>query len=239
MRCVPRRMRFGAAMRIAAAATPLLRDHVIVRSRLQQRVETAREIVTYHLLDILTRHGVAFDPRMRSQGAGHFDAAVAENRGVLLIAPHAMLTTLSLRLLHDAGKEVLVVATFDTPIPGTSLTAPAILPSFTYLLEVRRRLRANAIVTAMIDRAEIDSRTAVSVDTSLGSVIIADALIQVAVRSNVPVLFAATRIIDGEMVIVLDRPSGEESQTAEGVRTAFIAFLLRHVDCVARERGLD
>ncbi|HEX8252510.1 MAG TPA: hypothetical protein VF846_05130 [Thermoanaerobaculia bacterium] len=230
-------MRFGAAMRIAAAAAPLLRHHFIVRNRLQQRVETAREIVTYHLLDILTRRGVVFDPRVRWIGGEHFDAAAAEGRGVLLVCPHAMLTTLALRALHDAGKEAFVVAPFDVPIPGTSLTMPTIVPSFTYLLEVRRRLRANGIVTAMIDRAEIDSRTAVTINTSLGSLIIADALIQVATRSNAPIIFVATRILGGELTIVQERPSPDDAQTAEGVRTAFMTFLQRHVNGVAVERG--
>ena len=55
-------MRVSAATLIATVATPLLRPTAIVRQCLAMRVETAREIVTYHLLETLTCHGVEFDP---------------------------------------------------------------------------------------------------------------------------------------------------------------------------------
>ncbi|HEX7151966.1 MAG TPA: hypothetical protein VF618_10800 [Thermoanaerobaculia bacterium] len=233
VRLLPRRLRFRAALRLAAAAAPLLRNHPIVRARLAMRVETAREIVTYHLLDILTRHGVAFDPLWRAEGLECCEAALASGRGVLFVGPHTMLSTVALRPLRELGRELAVVATGDVPIPGTPDTARAIVPSFTYFLEVRRLLMANGILVAMIDRAEVNGRTSVEVATAQGPVIIADALIRLAVRTETAVMFIAARLSGGEIVM---KYAAAGASTVEGIAAAFMEFLRGHVAAVAGER---
>jgi lauroyl/myristoyl acyltransferase len=218
---------------LAAVVTPALRRHPFVRNRLRTRVETAREIVTFHLLEALTHHGVPFDPRLCTVGLEHFEAALAQERGLLIVGLHSMLSTLALRALRDMGKEATVVAPNAVLIPGTAVTARSIAPSFTYLLEVRRALRENQIVVAMVDRARRPSRTAVAVPTAQGPILIVDALIQVAVRSESPIVFSATRLVGGEFVIAHGAASSEESRSAEAVTAAFIAFLQEHVARVA------
>lgn len=228
LRAVPRRFRFSAAVRLAATATPLLRFHPLIRERLKTRVETAREIVTFHLLDVLTRHGVAFDPRIRTEGLEWFERAVAQQAGLLLAGPHSMLSVLALRSLLSMGRNATVVSPDPVLIPGTSLSARVIEPSFTYLLEVRRVLRENGIVAAMIDRDVIGGRSTFAVPTAQGEVVVADALIQLAVRAGAPVVFFAARLRGGEFVIV-HGGAGE----GQDVTTAFVEFLQRHVGSLA------
>jgi lauroyl/myristoyl acyltransferase len=232
LRAVPRRFRFPAAVRIAAAATPLLRLHPIVRERLKTRVETAREIVTFHLLDILTRHGVAFDPRIRTEGMEWFERAVERGAGLLLAGPHSMLSVLALRSLLSMGRGAAVVSPDTVLIPGTAIRARVIEPSFTYLLEVRRVLRENGIVAAMIDRDVVASRTAFAVPTAQGEVVVADALIQLAVRAGAPVVFFAARLRGGEFVIV--HGGVADASSAQVVTGAFVEFLQEHVETLAR-----
>lgn len=224
---------------MAAGATPLLRRHPIVRQRLSMRVETAREIVTFHLLEILTRRGVTFDPRLRSIGLEHFERALAEERGVLVVGPHSMLSVVAIRALHDLGVGAAVVSAAPMRILGTRVEARRIERSFTYLLEVRRLLREKSVVAAMIDRGEADSRSARAVPTALGEIVVADALLQLAVRNGTPVVFAATRMHGAGLVITLAAPSAEESTSAERVAAAFAAFLQQHVAELARDEIQD
>jgi lauroyl/myristoyl acyltransferase len=230
---VPRRFRFRAAVRMAAVATPLLRFHPIVRQRLRMRVETAQEIVTFHLLDILTRHGIAFDPRIRTVGMEHFEAAAAKGAGVLFVGPHSMLSVLALRKLLDMQRDAAVVSPDPVLFPGTAIHVRTIEPSFTYLLEVRRMLRANTIVAAMIDRDVVAGRSEFAMPTAQGPIVIADALIRLAVRAEAPVVFFATRMREGEFVITLGA-AAEGSPSAEAITAAFVAFVQEHVSDVAR-----
>src|SRR3954462_11340042 len=140
LRLLPRRMRFRAAIAIARIATPLLRHTGIVRQRLSMRMETAREIVTYHFLEILTRNGVRFDPVVRTVGWEHVTNALASGRGVLMVAPHAMLSTFILWLLTDIA-EMNVVSPARMLVLGTGAPVRLIDPTPTFLLQVRKILR--------------------------------------------------------------------------------------------------
>ena len=235
MRFLPVRLRFRSAVMIAWAATPLLRWTKIVRERLAMRMETAREIVTYHLLDVLTRHGVAFDPAVRMIGVERIDEGLAIGRGVLVVGPHSMLSILSLRSHFDRGMDVTVIAADPLKIPGTSVMSKVIEPSFTYLLGVRTILRANGLVCAMIDRDAPLFKTTFEVMTAQGPVVVADALIRLAVRSEASVVFMAARIASGELVIAYDAPSAEASRSAESVTAAFVSFLQNHVAGLAAD----
>ncbi|HEX9982384.1 MAG TPA: hypothetical protein VGF69_03895 [Thermoanaerobaculia bacterium] len=233
-RFVPRSRRFGTALAVATAAAPLLRRHPIIRGRLEMRVETAREIVAYHLLDVLTRRGVTFDPRLRIVGLEHYEAALARGGGALCIGPHTMLSTLALRALWDLGQETVVIAPQDVPIPGTTESFRAIVPSFTFLLEVRRTLMANGLIIAMVDRAELARKAHLEVMTTQGTLVIADALIHLAVRAQTSMVFTAARI-DGPEVVLTHVPA-PEGASADAITEAFITFLQAHVAEVAAAR---
>ncbi|HEX8619161.1 MAG TPA: hypothetical protein VF911_16390 [Thermoanaerobaculia bacterium] len=220
---------------LGAVTTPVVRHHPFVRNRLRTRVETAREIVTFHLLEALTHHGVAFDPRLRTAGLEDFEAALAQERGLLIVGLHSMLSMLALRALRDMGKEATVIAPNPVLIPGTAVVARTIAPSFTYLLEVRRALRENEIVVAMVDRARRPSRTTMAVPTAQGPILIVDALMQLATRTGTPILFSATRLRGREFVITHRAPSPEQSQSPEAVTAAFITFLQDHVAALTED----
>jgi hypothetical protein len=201
------------------------------------RVETPREIVTFHLLEILTRHGVTFDPVVRHLGEASFDQAVARGSGVLLVGPHSMLSLLALRPNVESGQKTFVVSPVPLQVLGTSTFAQIVEPSFTYLLAVRKLLRENAIVTAMIDRDVVGSRKTFAVPTEKGPIVIANALIDVAARIGTPVVFIAARIIAGEIVITNAAPPAEAARSTEAITAAFVAFLQEHVAGVVRDEA--
>jgi len=229
IRLLPRRMRFRAAIAIARIVTPPLRLTGIVRQRLAMRMETAREIVSYQLLEILTRNGVRFDPVVRTIGWEHVTNALASGRGVLMVAPHAMLSTFILWLLTDTGAEMNVVSAAPMLVMGTGAPVRVITATPAFLLQARKVLRAKGVVGAMIDRDVVTSRSTFEVPTDSGPVVIADALLQVAFRMNAAVVFHVGHLKDGEIVVTFDVPSPCESRSAEGITAAFISFLRKHV----------
>jgi lauroyl/myristoyl acyltransferase len=226
-------MRYRAIVIASAIAAPLLRTTTIVRSRLATRIETAREIVTYHFLDVVTRHGVVFDPVVRVEGIEWFDAALAKGKGVLIVSPHAMLITSRLRNLYERDVDAAVISPSEIMIPGTKRRARVIEPSFTFLLEVRRTLRGNGVVCAMIDRDVATSKTAFEVMTDQGPLVAVDAMIRLAARAGASVVFMTARISGGAIVVIHEAPSATEATSPEGVTASFAAFLRRHVAGVA------
>jgi len=230
MRLLPQRMRFRAAMTIARIATPLLRIiSSIVRQRFSMRVETPREVVTYHLLEILTRNGVRFDPVVQTVGWEHVTNALASGRGVLMVAPHAMLSTFILWLLTDTGAEMNVISPATMLVLGTGAPVRLIDPTPTFLLQVRKVLRENGVVGAMFDRDVITTRSTFEVPTDRGPVVVADALLHVAFRTKAQVVFHAGYLDGEDVVVTFDVPSEEESRSVEGITAAMVAFLQKHV----------
>ncbi len=81
----------------------------------------------------------------------------------------------------------------------------------------------------MIDRDVVTSRSTFEVPTDRGPVVIADALIQVALRVNAFVVFFAGHLDDGDIVLTFDGPSADDCHSPEGVTAAAVAFLQKHV----------
>jgi lauroyl/myristoyl acyltransferase len=235
IRLLPRRLRFRTAILIARAAAPLLRFTGVVQMRAAMRIETIPEIVAYHVLEVLTRHGVAFDPVIRTPGLERFAAGLELGRGVLLVSPHSMLATLTVRSLYDIGIRVIAISPAAMIVQGTSVAVRVIGNSPGFLLEARDLLRRNEVVGAMIDRSEVTGRNTFEVDTVKGPIVVADALIRLAVRSGAAIVFMASRMAGGKIVIEHVTPAAEESRSAEGVTAAFITFLQDHLAGVPRQ----
>lgn len=233
MRLLPRRSRFRVAVTIATLSTPLLRRTRIIRDRLAMRMETAREVVTYEVLDVLTRRGITFDPVVRFIDAQLIDDGLAIGRGVLLVGPHSMLITLFHRDLHDRGIDFVVVSPDARLISGTAVKTPVIEPSFTFLLDVREALRANRLVCAMIDRDAAVHKATFEVMTALGPIAVSNALFRLAAPVDSAVVFSVARIIDGEIVITHSAPSASDARSPEAVMAAFVSLLQKHVADVA------
>jgi lauroyl/myristoyl acyltransferase len=229
MRFLPRRLRFRATMAIARIATPFLQTTAILRQRVLMRMESPREIIVYHLLEILTRNGVLFDPVVRTYGWEHVTEALASGRGVLIVAPHAMLSTFILWLLRDTGAEMNVVSPAKMLVLGTGAPVRLIHPTPAFLLQVRKVLREPGVVGAMIDRDVITTRSTFQVATDRGPVVIADALIHVAFRMKAQIVFHAGYLDGDEVVVTFDVPSADESRSAEGITAALVAFVQKHV----------
>ena len=197
-------------------------------------METPREVVTYFLLGVLTNRGVLFDPILHAAGADSVEAAIAQNKGVILVGVHSMLSVLALRRLWDLGLPFAVVARPPLTVPGTTAAVQTIAPSFTYMLEIVSLLRSNAIVAAMIDRAPPTSKTTAEVPTENGPVAITDALIRMAVRAGVPVVFFATRLRGSDFVITYAGPAADQPSSVDTVTSAFVSFVQEHVAGVTR-----
>src|SRR5436305_3333341 len=113
MRLVPRPFRFGAALLAARAAVPIVRRTEAFREHRASKVDGDLEIALHFVLSVLTKSGVTFDPLFVVRGYEEVSQARASGKGLLVICPHAALSLLLARLLHDNGLEAIVI-TADT-----------------------------------------------------------------------------------------------------------------------------
>lgn len=201
-RLLPRRCRFGAARRLARMLQPAVQRTAAYRARRAANLDGPAEIALDLLLLQLGRHGVAFDPVLRVEGA----ALLRRGQPALLLSAHAMLGSLLLRWLHDQGHDACVVAADqDFPTPGTRRGLPVIADTARLPLHVRRALRAGRIVVATIDRGA-DERRTTRFETPHGTLRLSDALLRVGMRLGTPLVFVGTRLEHGEVVCRLEAP---------------------------------
>lgn len=234
MRLAPRRYRFGAAVLVARAATPLLRLTDAYRKQELIGFDGPHEIALHFVLNALTRNGARFDPVVQVRGLAELERAFAAGTGVLVLGPHAALTLLLIRLFHDRGLDPVVV----TPDPwmrvaGTTSTVRTVQPSPTFLVKTRSRLRRGELVCAMPDRAEHHGARTVEFVTVSGRVIVAPALMHVAARCGARVIFTEVHA-DGGSVVGSIRAPGDAS-SGDAIMEDFIAFVRERAE--ARSAG--
>jgi len=226
VRMLPRRWRFGAAMRFARAAEPLLRRTPAFRVQDVWNVDGAPEIATHLVLWTLTRHGVRFDPVIVARGYEGLLRAHAEGRGVLLVAAHAALGVTAIHFFHrDALAPIIVAPEPQMRVPGTAVFVETVQPAPTFLLSVRDRLRAGRLVGTMLDVLEHHGDLTFEFDTPRGSAIMSSALLQVAVRCEARVVFMEVHVEKGRLVGCFVTPA---SDTVEGLTEEFIAYVRQH-----------
>ena len=231
MRLVPRRRRFRAAVLVARAAAPLLRRTQAYREQRKVNLDGASEIALHLVLHTLTQNGTEFDPVIAADGYERLERALAAGRGVLLIAPHAALSLLTIRLFHDAGLDPVVIAADPRMrVSGTRLTPHLVQPSRTFLVEARSRLRRGRLVCAMPDRAEPREGRTIESATAAGRVFIAPALMRVAERCGAEVVFVVARCGGRGVVATFAAPSPEAAGSAEAVTRDFVEFVRAHVE---------
>src|SRR5215213_7572379 len=107
---VPRRYRFRAAALLARVLTPLVRRTSWYRAQRQLRIDGDREIALYYVLEIMTNSGALFEPVLHVEGAEVLSDALKGEQGVLLVAPHALLSQLIVRYLYDRGDVPTIVS---------------------------------------------------------------------------------------------------------------------------------
>jgi len=237
MRLAPRRHRFGAAVFVARAVTPLLRLTDAYRRQELIGYDGPHEIALHFVLNALTRNGARFDPVVEVEGLAEVERAYADGKGVLVLGPHAALTLLMIRLFYDRGLDPVVI----TPDPwmrvaGAAVTARTVQPSPTFLVQTRGRLRRGELVCAMPDRAEHHGARTVEFDTVSGRVIVAPALMHVAARCGARVIFTEAHADGGSVVGAIHAPA--RASSGDALTRDFIAFVKERAEARSARRGM-
>jgi hypothetical protein len=228
MRLLPRRYRFGAALRLARIAIPLLRMTDAYRVQEMIGFDGPGEIALHFILNALTRNGTRFDPVITLKGYEKFERAYAAGRGVLVIGPHAALTLLMIRQFYDRGLDPVVI----TPdacmrISGTVVTVRTVQPSPMFLVKTRSNLRRGKLICAMPDRAEHHGDRTTEFATARGRVIVAPALMQVAARCGAAVVFMEVHAEGCDLVGTFASPS---TGAADTITKEFMDFARARAD---------
>jgi hypothetical protein len=227
-RLLPRRFRFAAAVLASRVLVPLIRRTAAYREQSGQRIDTAREISLFRVMESLTASGTLFDPVLRVEGMHHLVEAVRGKTGVLMAGPHSMLSLLVLRRIHDLGWPQTVISPTTLRATGTREDLPCLAPSPAFLITVRSVLRSGGLVCAMLDRGEPRPRRLIAFDTAQGPVRVADAFIPLALRCGARVVFLGTRMRGRHVAVRFAVPS-PASDTAEQVTADFVEFVREHV----------
>ncbi|MCU1228262.1 MAG: hypothetical protein JWO97_1146 [Acidobacteria bacterium] len=181
--------RFAAAIYIANVLGPL--REVIARLRGRPlRLGSGREYTLAYLLGCMDLRELRFATRISVIGLDALRRAVALNRGVLVVTTHANagLARLVLRPLADSNiRCVTISGGRGFPICGTGAVGPTIAPTGTFLVAVRSKLRAGLVVCAMVDAPVDANRTRRHVTVDGGSTWLAEPLIQLVARWQVPI----------------------------------------------------
>ena len=230
MRSVPRRMRFRAIVALSRIVT-----RAIMRIRPYRRelllIDGPREVTLYRMLDVLSRYECAFDPDVDIEGLDDALRALDSPHGALLIGPHAMLGTLALRILHDAGHSPLVFAADETfPILGKQMPSTAVYPSFNALLRARATLRAGGFVGSFVDHR---SNTPTDHPLPNGHITIAEGLFHLGVKMRSEFIFLTARLEGPRVRVFLKTADAETRSSVERLVTNFVRLTREHAEATA------
>ena len=229
MRLLPLRLRFKAALWTARALQPLVRRSRVYAARKRLLTDGVRATSLDLVLMLLTRYGTPFDPIMTIRGAELIDGPDARCSS-LFVGPHTMLSRLLYRRAHDRGLEPASIAATPFRISGTRTEGRVLLaPSRTLLVKAREVFAAGGTVFAFIDRGSVERRNRILV-TSRGNFLVSTALLEVALRQHVRLVFMAVTVDERWRVVAsLEKPSQEATATIGGLLDEFGGFIDRHV----------
>lgn len=229
MRLVPRRYRFGFAVRVAGGLALAMRGTRAFGKLSNLRLNSPRDIALHLLLSSMTACGTEFDLPLRVEGQEVLQAALDSGEGTLIVAPHALLSLLILRYLHDRGHAPTIIARqAGMPLAGTSIVAPTVFPSSTVLLVVRGRLREGGIVCAMVDRLGTTGKQTREFDSQVGQLRVSDSIFRVAARCDARVIFTIARAEKGSVRLALAAPAHASAGHPEAIAGDFISFVQEH-----------
>jgi len=198
-----------------------VRDVVATLRRRPFQLGSGREYTLAFLLRCMDLSQLEFATAINVTGLDELQRAVSEKRGVVVVTTHgnAGLARVILRPLYDANLPAVTISGGPGfPICGTGLTGETIAPAATFLLRVRTRLRAGFIVCAMLDAVGADERTPNHVTTDDGTTWLADPLIRMAVRWQVPIaILKASLDGNGVRLDVKIRTSVTETEVLEAM----------------------
>jgi hypothetical protein len=236
MWAVPRRCRFEIARRITAALTPIVKRTSWYRAHESLGIDGVEEIALYHALNIMTRSGVLFDLEMRIEGAEILHGALRNSHGTMMVAPHALLSVLLIRYLHDVGRlPKTVAATPFVHIYGTRFLTRALQPTSSLLIRLRTALRRGEMVYAMIDEAPRNSARTIQFQAGPRAVYISDALIKLAKGCDAGVIFTSARLDERQNIVLrFDAPPALADTSELSIAKSFVNFLESHIELRGR-----
>ena len=191
------------------------------------------------VLRTLDRVGTEYDPVVCVHGAEAFAAAREAGRGLLMVGPHAMLSKLVVRYLHDHDDAPILVSAAPMRLGGLARPPKQIVKSAAFLLRVRTALRAGSILFSMADHDDESSHRVTPVPTVAGPVFLSDGLIRIAHRCGAAILFFSSALSDDGVVHIDLEPPSPASVSVEAIANDFAAFVQSHVHRVQRAIGAD
>lgn len=211
LRLIPRAHRFGAMLRLAGLAAPVVERFSIIESEFTH-LDTAHELAFYRLLEFVTRYGLEFDVDVTIEGREHFDAVCSDAHPSLLTGLHTMLSLLFIPLVRGKKNFCLVAADSRLAVVGAAEVMPSVVPNG-LLLRARSCFRERGTVAAMVDTPPMSAGVAAGTfDPSLFAL---------AIRCSARVFFFVTRIRDGRVVMHFINATGT---TADEINAQFVAF---------------
>jgi hypothetical protein len=224
----PQRLRFSAALWTARALQPLVRRTSVYAARKKLKTDGVRATSLDLVLSALTRYGTRFEPVMTFSGLELLEGVDARCPS-LFVGPHTMLSHLIYRRAHDCGLAATGISSTPFRISGTRKEAPALIPSRTMLVRARDVFAGGGTIFAFIDRKGKERRCQ-TVVTSRGNFLISTALLEIAVRQRVRVVFMAVTVDEQWRVMAsLEKPAQDSSTTIEVLLHQFGGFIDRHV----------
>jgi hypothetical protein len=231
MRLVPARHRFSLAARLASTLAVPMRATPLFRGFRSLRLNSEQDISLHLLLRSMTASGTMFDVPLRLGGEEILEAALSSGRGTVIVSPHALLSRLLLRHLHDRGHQPTVIGGMDgIPVAGTRAVIPTVFPTPSVLLLARRRLREGGIVCANVDHISVraKSKHTKTFQSRVGEIHLSDSIFRLAVRCDAQVIFTHARAETAGVRQWVAAPRPGSASSPEAIAGDFIAFLQEH-----------
>jgi lauroyl/myristoyl acyltransferase len=236
LQLLPRRARFATLLQMARVLWPVARRANLGRWHRTRLTSSTADTAVFAGCELLDRRRISYDPQIDVVGEDALAAALQMGRGVVLLTVHGLLSNLLIRFYEaDRGLSPTMVAVSDQTsfVSGTGRRPDVLVPSPTFLLRLRTRLRQGGVVFAMVDRAAEDPR-ALHFMTRHGPVTITDSMLRLAVRLHAPVLFTTCHV-HGTAVVLRIEEVRASSGGLPGLTAALVARIEADMGRVAAE----
>jgi len=231
MRAIPRRYRFGVAVRMVRTIPESLRHTLSPQFERRPGISSVREVILGTMFEVMDDRRIRFDPLISLSGFEVIHETLREHRGILLIGTHSNggLMRAILRPLYEAGVPATPIAIADLyPICGAGVAIPAIRPVPTFMIRVLTLLRDGQLVCGMLDAFQQSPQRTLELRVRGGSIWISDSLIRLALACKATIVFAAARLED-DSSLAITLQAASEVQSPEDCRRQFISFFERHM----------
>ncbi|HYO77553.1 MAG TPA: hypothetical protein VE010_13920 [Thermoanaerobaculia bacterium] len=213
---IPRRLRYPAAFMAANVSAVALAIFQRIARRRPRPFRALQEHCLARVIGELDVRRLEFDPRIVTVGLELITGTESSRKGVLVATTHANagLSRVILRVLHDRGMAYEFLSAAPAfPVCGAACGVRPIAPSGMFLLTIRKHLRANAVVLAMLDSAVQTAAASVAIESDEGSFWISEPILHVARRTAADVVFMRGSLQRGTIVIEFARGDASHGPT--------------------------